>query len=251
MRALLKEVTWSASTCCHAGTRLLHAVHTAPARALTPATCAAPCLPPDALRCIKALDGAVWKGRQVKACFGTTKYCNAFLKGVPCNNHDCLYLHELGARRGQAGLPVWVACSCGACCPCVLCSCRRCCPRLAGRHLHVADLARRYRLPGALLLPEKDAWQLMLTPAPATATGLPCLPAADEADCLTKEEVAAGLLPARFMAMGGGGGFKPRLAQHTVPAPHVSAAGCGLLCGMDCGAGEEHLGGMPRPAGVQ
>ena len=53
--------------------------------------------PPDALRCIKALDGAVWKGRQVKACFGTTKYCNAFLKGVPCNNHDCLYLHELGA----------------------------------------------------------------------------------------------------------------------------------------------------------
>lgn len=39
----------------------------------------------------------MWKGRQVKACFGTTKYCNAFLKGVPCNNHDCLYLHELGA----------------------------------------------------------------------------------------------------------------------------------------------------------
>lgn len=58
--------------------------------------------PPDALRCIKALDGAVWKGKAVKACFGTTKYCNAFLKGLPCNNPDCLYLHDIGgwARQG-------------------------------------------------------------------------------------------------------------------------------------------------------
>ena len=32
----------------------------------------------------------------VRACFGTTKYCNAFLKGVPCNNTDCLYLHTVG-----------------------------------------------------------------------------------------------------------------------------------------------------------
>jgi hypothetical protein len=35
-------------------------------------------------------------GKQVKATFGTTKYCNAFLKGVPCGNPDCLYLHEVG-----------------------------------------------------------------------------------------------------------------------------------------------------------
>jgi hypothetical protein len=35
-------------------------------------------------------------GKTIKACFGTTKYCNAFLKGVPCNNHDCLYLHDIG-----------------------------------------------------------------------------------------------------------------------------------------------------------
>jgi hypothetical protein len=35
-------------------------------------------------------------GKTIKACFGTTKYCNAFLKGVPCNNTDCLYLHEIG-----------------------------------------------------------------------------------------------------------------------------------------------------------
>ncbi len=36
-------------------------------------------------------------GRVVRACFGTTKYCNAFLKGIPCNNGDCLYLHAVGA----------------------------------------------------------------------------------------------------------------------------------------------------------
>ncbi len=32
----------------------------------------------------------------MKACYGTTKYCNAFLKGLVCNNSDCLYLHDVG-----------------------------------------------------------------------------------------------------------------------------------------------------------
>lgn len=35
-------------------------------------------------------------GRHVRVCYGTTKYCNAFLKGLPCNNQDCLYLHDIG-----------------------------------------------------------------------------------------------------------------------------------------------------------
>ena len=52
--------------------------------------------PTDALRCIKGLEGAVWRGKPIRACFGTTKYCNAFLKGLPCNNPDCLYLHDIG-----------------------------------------------------------------------------------------------------------------------------------------------------------
>lgn len=60
--------------------------------------------PEDALRCIKVLDGGLWKGKPIKACFGTTKYCNAFLKGLTCNNPDCLYLHELGESGGE-GLP--------------------------------------------------------------------------------------------------------------------------------------------------
>lgn len=94
--------------------------------------------PEDALKCIKQIDGETWKGRQVKACFGTTKYCNAFLKGVTCTNPECLYLHEF----------------------------------------------------------------------------------ADDEDCLTKEEVAAGLLPVRFMAMGATNTFKPRLTIHNVGGGH-------------------------------
>jgi hypothetical protein len=37
----------------------------------------------------------------VRASFGTTKYCNSFLRGLPCNNGDCLYLHELGDERDR------------------------------------------------------------------------------------------------------------------------------------------------------
>lgn len=38
-------------------------------------------------------------------CYGTTKYCNAFLKGLPCNNQDCLYLHDIGTRFGAKMSP--------------------------------------------------------------------------------------------------------------------------------------------------
>lgn len=34
-------------------------------------------------------------GHYIRACFGTTKYCQAFLKGAQCNNPDCLYMHYL------------------------------------------------------------------------------------------------------------------------------------------------------------
>ena len=50
----------------------------------------------DAERCIKEMDGVTVDGKVVRACFGTTKYCNSFLKGLPCNNSDCLYLHAIG-----------------------------------------------------------------------------------------------------------------------------------------------------------
>ena len=34
-----------------------------------------------------------------RASFGTTKYCNAFIKGIPCINPDCLYLHKEAAKE--------------------------------------------------------------------------------------------------------------------------------------------------------
>ncbi|KAK9810707.1 hypothetical protein WJX73_000841 [Symbiochloris irregularis] len=53
--------------------------------------------PDDARRCIECTHGTDWEGKAVKACYGTTKYCNAFLKGLVCNNTDCLYLHAEAA----------------------------------------------------------------------------------------------------------------------------------------------------------
>jgi len=51
----------------------------------------------DAKAAIQALDGH-WldSSTLLRASFGTTKYCNNFVRGVPCNNPDCVYLHEIG-----------------------------------------------------------------------------------------------------------------------------------------------------------
>ncbi|CAL5400301.1 unnamed protein product [Camellia sinensis] len=44
----------------------------------------------EAVRCIQSVHGA---------CFGTTKYCHAWLRNVSCSNPDCLYLHEIGTQE--------------------------------------------------------------------------------------------------------------------------------------------------------
>jgi hypothetical protein len=36
----------------------------------------------DAVKCIQAVDGAMLDGKLIRACFGTTKYCNSYLKHV-------------------------------------------------------------------------------------------------------------------------------------------------------------------------
>uniref|UniRef100_A0A061SJX7 CCR4-NOT transcription complex subunit 4 n=1 Tax=Tetraselmis sp. GSL018 TaxID=582737 RepID=A0A061SJX7_9CHLO len=58
--------------------------------------------PPDALRCIEAINETTWDGRLVRACFGTTKYCNNFLRGTTCTNPDCLYLHEIASEENES-----------------------------------------------------------------------------------------------------------------------------------------------------
>ncbi|CAN1145617.1 CCR4-NOT transcription complex subunit 4, partial [Linum perenne] len=53
----------------------------------------------EAIRCIQSVNGFVLDGKSLKACFGTTKYCHAWLRNVPCTNSDCLYLHEVGSQE--------------------------------------------------------------------------------------------------------------------------------------------------------
>jgi hypothetical protein len=35
-----------------------------------------------------------------RASFGTTKYCNTFLRYVPCTTPDCLFLHDVHEDEG-------------------------------------------------------------------------------------------------------------------------------------------------------
>ena len=44
---------------------------------------------------IEAVDGSIWQGQRLRARHGTTKYCIHFLKGQPCQNSECMYLHVL------------------------------------------------------------------------------------------------------------------------------------------------------------
>lgn len=50
----------------------------------------------DTLSCILALDGFYLEGRNIRASYGTSKYCSAFIKNVRCNNPECTYLHQMG-----------------------------------------------------------------------------------------------------------------------------------------------------------
>ncbi|KAI3407642.1 uncharacterized protein J3R85_020838 [Psidium guajava] len=53
----------------------------------------------EAIRCIQSVHGFALEGRPLRVCFGTTKYCHAWLRNVPCTNPDCLYLHEVGSHE--------------------------------------------------------------------------------------------------------------------------------------------------------
>lgn len=50
----------------------------------------------DASRCIAELDGSLCDGRVLRAAHGTTKYCLSYLRGHPCANPNCMFLHEPG-----------------------------------------------------------------------------------------------------------------------------------------------------------
>ncbi|KAI9800931.1 MAG: transcriptional repressor general negative regulator of transcription subunit 4 [Piccolia ochrophora] len=53
----------------------------------------------DAETCIAAVDGSDNGGRTLRAQFGTTKYCSAYLRNEPCTNKNCMFLHEPGEEK--------------------------------------------------------------------------------------------------------------------------------------------------------
>ena len=62
--------------------------------------------PSEASVAILALDGVCVDNHNIRASFGTTKYCSFFLKGIECNNKDCVFLHEIAEnseiiKRGE------------------------------------------------------------------------------------------------------------------------------------------------------
>jgi len=50
----------------------------------------------DAKMCLQAVNGVWIDNHMIRASYGTTKYCNMFLRGLQCTNPECLYLHKLG-----------------------------------------------------------------------------------------------------------------------------------------------------------
>ncbi|KIW41016.1 uncharacterized protein PV06_06614 [Exophiala oligosperma] len=58
----------------------------------------------DAATCINSVDGSLNGDRVLRAQFGTTKYCSAFLRGEVCNNKNCSFLHETGEDGQNSSL---------------------------------------------------------------------------------------------------------------------------------------------------
>ncbi|KAJ0088872.1 hypothetical protein Patl1_32025 [Pistacia atlantica] len=53
----------------------------------------------EAIQCIQSVHCFILEGRPLRACFGTTKYCHAWLRNMPCSIPDCLYLHDFGSQE--------------------------------------------------------------------------------------------------------------------------------------------------------
>ena len=50
--------------------------------------------PSEASIAILSLDDNIIDNHLIRVCFGTTKYCSNFLKGIECNNKECLFFHK-------------------------------------------------------------------------------------------------------------------------------------------------------------
>ncbi|KAF2397016.1 hypothetical protein EJ06DRAFT_482966, partial [Trichodelitschia bisporula] len=53
----------------------------------------------DAALCIECINSNPQSEGRVRAQYGTTKYCSAYLRGETCNNRSCMFLHEPGEQN--------------------------------------------------------------------------------------------------------------------------------------------------------
>ncbi|KAF5141696.1 transcriptional repressor [Vairimorpha ceranae] len=53
----------------------------------------------EAKLCIQEVDESLLEGKVLKCTYGTTKYCSFFLKSVPCQNNECMYLHDFRPQK--------------------------------------------------------------------------------------------------------------------------------------------------------
>jgi len=51
--------------------------------------------PKEAKSCIQEIDESVLDNKVLKCTYGTTKYCSFYLKGITCQNSECMYLHSM------------------------------------------------------------------------------------------------------------------------------------------------------------
>jgi CCR4-NOT transcription complex subunit 4 len=49
----------------------------------------------EAALAILSIDSSIYNGKQIKAAFGTTKYCAFYIKKIPCPNKECVYIHSV------------------------------------------------------------------------------------------------------------------------------------------------------------
>ncbi|WUR02172.1 CCR4-NOT transcription complex subunit 4 [Vairimorpha necatrix] len=53
----------------------------------------------EAKLCIQEVDESILDSKILKCTYGTTKYCSFFLKNVPCQNNECMYLHDYRPQK--------------------------------------------------------------------------------------------------------------------------------------------------------
>ena len=52
----------------------------------------------DAALCIQTIDGSVNGDRVLRAQYGTTRYCSAWLRGAICMDKNCSLIHDISIR---------------------------------------------------------------------------------------------------------------------------------------------------------